>query len=297
MEAPLSQTEGVVKVLPGYTGGHVENPTYEQVSTGTTGHFEAIEVIYDPGKVTYRQILDVFWRQIDPTDDAGQFADRGSQYRTAVFYMNKDERKKAEESKEKLADLFNFGKPITTLILPAEKFYEAEDYHQKYYEKYPTGYKMYKKSSGRQDFLEKTYKKSDLKQKLTPSQFEVTQNNATEPPFKNEYWDNKKKGIYVDIVTGEPLFTSGEKFDSGCGWPSFTKPVKDDAVIEKFDGSHGMARTEIRNGSGSSHLGHVFNDGPKESGGLRYCINSAALRFIPEEDMEKEGYVEYLDKV
>jgi len=298
MEPPLAQTKGVVSVLPGYTGGHVENPTYEQVCAGNTGHFEAIEVTYNPDEVSYSELLEVFWRQIDPTDDSGQFADRGSQYRTAVFYSNEEEKRAAEESRKKVGEEFDFGKPITTLILPAEKFYIAEDYHQKYYEKNPLRYKMYKKSSGRQDFIEKNWKKKDqnLRERLTPIQFEVTQNSATEPPFRNEYWDNKKRGIYVDIVTGEPLFTSKDKFDSGCGWPSFTKPIEEEAVLEKFDGSHGMARTEIRNSSDNSHLGHVFEDGPDPTG-LRYCINSASLRFIPEEDMEKEGYGDYLDKL
>lgn len=298
MEQPLADTEGVISVLPGYTGGHVENPTYEQVCTGTTGHFEAVEVTYDPEKVTYGEILEVFWRQIDPTDDGGQFADRGSQYRPAIFYGNEEEKAVAEESRNEIQRVFNFEKPVTTLILPAERFYVAEDYHQKYYEKNPGRYKLYKKSSGRQDFIEKVWKqeKNDLRERLTPIQFEVTQNNATEPPFMNEYWDNKEKGIYVDIVTGEPLFTSRDKFDSGCGWPSFTKPLEKEAVTEKFDGSHGMARTEIRNSSGTAHLGHVFDDGPDPTG-LRYCINSAALRFIPEKDMEKEGYGKYLNKL
>jgi len=141
------------------------------------------------------------------------------------------------------------------------------------------------------------YVKKDLKEvksRLNKLQYEVTQNNATERPFRNEYWDNDRKGIYVDIVTGEPLFISNDKFDSGCGWPSFTKPIDEGVIIEKEDKTYGMIRTEVRSRTGDSHLGHVFNDGPKDKGGLRYCINSAALKFIQLEDMEGEGYGKYI---
>lgn len=295
MEGPFTMTEGVESVMPGYMGGHVENPTYEQVKTGKTGHLEVVRVTYDPGKVSYPELLDVFWRQIDPTDTEGQFGDRGSQYKTAIFYNDDEEKAMAEKSKKRIAKEFDFDKPIATMILKAETFYPAEDYHRKYYQKHPERYRMYKIGSGRQEYIDKTWKKEkdDLKSRLSPIQYDVTQNSATEPPFKNEYWDNKEKGLYVDIVTGKPLFTSNDKFDSGCGWPSFTKPIEGEAVSEKPDYSHGRIRTEIRNGDGSSHLGHVFTDGPEPTG-LRYCINSAAIRFIPLEKMEEEGYGEYI---
>ncbi|MBC7197519.1 MAG: peptide-methionine (R)-S-oxide reductase MsrB, partial [Deferribacterales bacterium] len=188
-----------------------------------------------------------------------------------------------------------FDKPIATQILPLKKFYKAEDYHQDYYKKNPINYKYYKLHSGRIDRLKKIWKDNDkdLKQKLTPLQYKVTQENSTEPPFNNEYWNNKKAGIYVDVVSGEPLFSSTDKFDSGTGWPSFTKPITDDAVYTKEDISFFMVRNEVKSSSSGAHLGHVFSDGPKPTG-LRYCINSAALKFIPLEEMEKEGYKDYL---
>ena len=302
VEPPIAALEGVISVVPGYSGGHLENPTYKQVCSGTTGHYEVIQVKYDPQKIGYGEIVEIFWRQIDPTDDGGQFEDRGSQYKTAVFYYDEEQRSIAEKSKADIAELFQFDKPIATEILEAKKFYPAEDYHQRYYEKNPFRYNSYKAASGRTAYIEKTWKKKnepgeDLRKKLTPLQFDVTQNNATEAPFDNEYWNNYEPGLYVDIITGEPLFSSKDKFKSGCGWPSFAKPVKDKAVKEKLDMSHGRVRNEVRNEHDSSHLGHVFNDGPQELGGLRYCINSAAVRFIPKDRMEEEGYGDYLNKI
>ncbi|MDU6115236.1 MAG: peptide-methionine (R)-S-oxide reductase MsrB [Paeniclostridium sordellii] len=300
MFKPFSNYDGVEKIIAGYTGGIAENPTYEEVCSEITGHLEAIQIIYDDTLVRYEDLLDIFWKQIDPTDEGGQFNDRGNRYKTAIFYHDENQKKLAIESKEALEKSNLFEDPIMTEILPADKFYIAEEYHQDYYKKEPIHYELYFRGSGRYDFIKNNWDKNNinrdkLKESLSPIQFEVTQNDQTEPPFKNEYWDNKEEGIYVDIVSGDVLFTSRDKFDSGCGWPSFTKPVSEKVVREKSDFSHGMYRTEVRSTKANSHLGHVFDDGPKESGGLRYCINSAALKFIPKDKMKEMGYENYLN--
>ncbi len=300
----FEKVPGVVQVVSGYTGGFGENPNYENYAA--KGYVEAVQVLYDPSKVTYKQLLDYFWRHIDPTDPGGQFVDRGLQYRAVIFYHDPEQKRLAEESKKALDQSGRFKKPIVTEIMPASRFYRAEDYHQDYARKNPLRYKYYRWHSGRDQFLEKVWGKEDrtenrgnalikvagaaatatektgtpssnpgkyskpndevLRKKLTPWQYKVTQEEGTEPAYHNQYWDNHREGIYVDIVSGEPLFSSLDKFDSGTGWPSFTKPLEPGDIVTRADRHFFMVRTEVRSKHGDSHLGHVFKDGPPPTG-------------------------------
>lgn len=304
IDAPFEDLDGVRKVVSGYAGGDVRNPTYEQVSTGSTGHLETVQVTFDPKVISYSEILDVYWREFDPTDAGGSFYDRGSQYVSAIFYHDGTQRAIAEATKQLLDRSGVFGGPIVTRIVPFESFYPAEDYHQHYCRTNADHYHSYRAGSGRDAYIAKTWGKiawtdfskppdDELRKRLTPVQYQVTQHEGTEKPFDNEYDDNARTGIYVDVVSGEPLFSSTDKFDSGTGWPSFTKPIDPRTLVKRTDRSLGETRVEVRSRYGDSHLGHVFDDGPPPTR-LRYCMNSASLRFIPSEDMQKEGYGNFL---
>jgi len=317
VEAVFSELRGVVSVVPGYAGGRTVSPTYEQVCSGRTGHVEAVQVTFDPAEISYSDLLDVFWATHDPTTLNRQGADSGTQYRSVIFYHTDAQREAAERSLREAEASGRWADPVVTAVEPFSSFYAAEGYHRAYYRENPDqpycravidpkvakfrrefGDRLKKGASGggSADAPADGFVKpadEELRCSLTPEQYAVTQQSATEPPFENEFWNEHRQGIYVDVVSGEPLFTSLDKFDSGCGWPSFTRPVEGADIVEREDRGHGMVRTEVRSGQADSHLGHVFDDGPAPTG-LRYCINSAALRFIPVERLEEEGYGRFL---
>lgn len=324
-EAYFQEEEGIIDAISGYAGGDAATASYLMVAKGTTKHREAVQITYDPEVVSTEEVLDIYWSHIDPTNTEGQFADKGFQYTTAIFYQNDEQKEIALDSKTRLEQSSLFSAPIATEILPLTTFFKAEEYHQDYYKKAAAHYERYKKASGRAGFVEETWAKdaaiefleseqtntmdingvskddsynytdeeiAELLKNLDPLAYHVVAESGTESPFNNAYWDNKADGIYVDIVTGKPLFSSTHKYDSGTGWPSFWRTIDDDSVTMHEDNSLSTTRTEIRSDAG--HIGHVFEDGPTEEGGRRFCTNSASLRFVPKEDMEKEGYGEYL---
>ena len=296
-EGYFKKIEGVVDTEVGYANGNIENPTYDQVCRKRTGFAETVRIKYDDEVISLKEILDHYFRIIDPTSLNKQGNDVGTQYRTGIYYEDEGLQDTVQAFLDKKQELYSSKIQVENKKL--ENFYEAEDYHQDYLDKNPGGYCHIDLGLADKP-LETRYIKPDkakIKEKLTDLQYEVTQNSATERPFSSEYDDFYKKGIYVDIVTGEPLFSSTDKFDAGCGWPSFSKPIVDDALVYKNDYKLIRKRVEVRSSGADSHLGHVFNDGPEELGGLRYCINGASLRFIPYEEMDEEGYSYLKDKV
>lgn len=292
LEAYMERIYGVAEAVNGYANGQTENPTYEDLIYRNSGHAETVKVVYDPKRISLEKLLEAYLKVIDPTSLNKQGNDRGSQYRTGIYFTDSSKQQLIRSVLDQ--EQKKYDEPIVVEVLPLNGFTQAEEYHQDYLEKNPNGYCHIDINQALDVTIDssKYQKPSDekLKKALTDMQYRVTQKNETEAAFSNEYWDNKEDGIYVDVATGEPMFTSKDKFDSGCGWPSFTKPIEKNVVTYHEDNSYNMLRTEVRSRTGDSHLGHVFEDGPKEQGGLRYCINSASIRFIPLDQMEKEGY-------
>lgn len=297
----IKQIRGVIRTKTGYANSIKAAPTYQEVCSGSTQAAETVEVEYDPSQLDLGLLLRLYFKTIDPTSVNRQGNDRGTQYRTGIYYTEPSDRPIIDSMIKQLQA--GFTEPVAIEVIPLKNFYAAEDYHQDYLQKNPGGYchlqpELFVLAREANPLPEKKdFRKPEeaqLRQFLTPLQYAVTRENHTEPPFDNEYWAEDRPGIYVDITTGQPLFLSTDKFESNCGWPSFSKPIDDTLIEEKTDLSHNMRRIEVRSRLGDAHLGHVFPDGPKESGGLRYCINSASIRFIPKEKMESEGYASYL---
>lgn len=298
-EKYLEDMKGIIETEVGYANGNTENPSYEEVCHNNTGHAETVKVIYDETIISLTFLLELYYDVINPVSINRQGGDRGTQYRTGIYFVDNNDEPVIKESIRNLQN--KYTEKIAIEVKPLLNYYKAEEYHQKYLDKNPNGYchistDKFEKARTAVDTSKKYKKKSkeELANSLSKMQYQVTQNNATEPSFHNEYYDLFQDGIYVDITTGEPLFVSSDKFESGCGWPSFAKPIKESLITKVVDKSHGMIRTEVRSKTGDAHLGHVFEDGPLEMGGLRYCINSASLRFIPKEKMEQEGYGDLL---
>ncbi len=327
-ESEYEHQGGVIEATSGYADSAAENPRYADVGSGKIKAREAVQVIYDEKIISTAKILEIYFRHIDPTDAGGQFADRGYQYSPAIYYASPEMKERAELLIKKIDDTNKFQSKVVVEVLPFVNFYPAEEYHQDYKDKNPVRYATYREGSGRNAFVRKHWEdnspflksifseplktsstkamtqrhwedftkeeKEEKLKTLTELSLKVTQEEGTERAFTHEYNDNKRDGLYVDIVSGEPLFSSKDKYDSGTGWPSFVKPVATSSVTLHEDKRLFTSRTEVRSAIADSHLGHVFPDGPQDRGGMRYCMNGAALLFIPKEELDTKGYGEYL---
>ncbi len=301
LEEYFQRMDGVYDVASGYANGNTENPTYEQVLYDGTGHAETVRVLYDPLKISLSQLLEKYFQVINPVSINKQGNDVGSQYRTGIYYTDDADIETINAQMEKVA--LDYTEPLAVEVEPLEHFYDAEDYHQDYLQKNPNGYchiDLSLATQGEELIDAEDYNKLDtdeIKNMLTDLQYDVTQNNGTERAFSSEYDSFYEPGLYVDIVTGEPLFLSNDKYDSGTGWPSFTQPITPQVVVEGEGNLTHYYGLEVKSRVGESHLGHVFADGPEDEGGLRYCINGASLKFIPYDQMEAEGYGELMELV